>query len=98
MGSLYELKNTHHRSFTFYSCDDESSCVQPDDTELIAFLNQTWPYTSIATGAGTLSDYATIHFTYHYPTDESITVLSRVFRRRDNSNTETSWARVHEET
>ena len=96
MGSLYELKNTQHRSFTFYSCDGESSCPQPDDSELVSFLNQSWPWSSTATGIGSLSDYATVHFTYQWKDNDTLTVISRVFKRRDNSDTETSWARVHE--
>jgi hypothetical protein len=99
MGSLYKLEGANHRGFTYWSCSaDGSGCDIPSDSELVNFLNQVWPSTSKITGSGTNHDYATLQVVRQDSStiEGKLTLTTRTFKRRDMSNSASSWGYVQE--
>jgi hypothetical protein len=95
MGSLYEIDNRSSRHFGYWeSGETEFENREMGSTPTIDFLNKMWPWASTTQGLGSLNDYATITYTYYNTSTEQTTINKEVWKRMDNTNTETSWQYV----
>ena len=95
MGSLYEIDNRSHRHFQYWESGEgefQQREMKPQPT--IEFLNEMWPWASTTQGLGSLNDYATITYTYYNTSTETTEISKEVWKRMDNTNTETSWQLV----